>query len=327
MKFKKELSKLTLAMLSTIILTSGVYASDNNLQIMPISADTPTLISVDKPVLINAPVNYVPLREVFEEASYKVDWVNETRTIEISLDDTKIATISTKDNTILVEKDMILPVDMKIENDKSYINLTGLTDYFPKLEKDYSDKLTASLKEYPGVKGIVKKVTLVDDNLYILVEGIALGKGNLEQIVLKTNDNTTILGVDKNDIKEGMILTGTYDFRTTRSMPAQSSANLIVFDEQKAANNFEATIEKITMNESTKSKQILINKIFYTETLRAEQLILNITDETSIKDFQGNELNFSDLKKDMTINLTHDLRVTRSFPGISNALELTVLHN
>ena len=327
MKFKKELSKLTLAMLSTIILTSGVYASDNNLQIMPISADTPTLISVDKPVLINAPVNYVPLREVFEEASYKVDWVNETRTIEISLDDTKIATISTKDNTILVEKDMILPVDMKIENDKSYINLTGLTDYFPKLEKDYSDKLTASLKEYPGVKGIVKKVTLVDDNLYILVEGIALGKGNLEQIVLKTNDNTTILGVDKNDIKEGMILTGTYDFRTTRSMPAQSSAHLIALEEQNTPNNFEATIEKITMNESTKSKQILINKIFYTETLRAEQLILNITDETSIKDFQGNELNFSDLKKDMTINLTHDLRVTRSFPGISNALELTVLHN
>lgn len=327
MKFKKEISKLTLAMLSTLILTSGVYASDNGLQIMPISAETPTLISVDKPVLINAPINYVPLREVFEETGYKVDWVNETRTIEITLDNTKIATINTKDNTILVEKDMILPVDVKIENDKSYINLTGLTDYFPELENDYKDKITASLKEYPGIKGIVKEVTSTNDNLSILIEGIALGKGGLEQILLKINDDTNFLGVDKNDIKEGMILTGTYDLRTTRSIPAQSSAHLIALEEQNTPNNFEATIGKITITESTRSKQILINKIFYTETLRAEQLILNITDETTIKDFEGNDLDFSDLKENMTINLTHDLRVTRSFPGISNALDLTILHN
>lgn len=169
-------------------------------------------------------ITMVPLRQIMEEQlDLEVNWVQETRTVEIGKTPTMITvtigedTYSTKDSV-----NQPLPTETEIVNGVTYVAV----DFF-KLA------LGVDVEEFTEV--IIKEV-LEKDGISILIEGIQEGESSQMETILHITEETEIMNaigdeVDKEELKAGTSIRVVMSEAMTMSLPPQGQAITIIVED------------------------------------------------------------------------------------------------
>ena len=251
----------------------------------------------------------LPLRMVAEGLGYTVNWIDESRTIEL-IQGAQFITFSIDTDSYAFSRraPQQLGTAPKLIGELTYVPLNFVDEilggYYQKFDDGTWEIETLSVVD----------VTKVNEDGSLTVNDIARG-----EVIVKIAEETEFAGEAKfEDIKEGMTISVSYSDAMTMSIPPQVAARKIfltnlpveeVGTEEVKTVEFAGEITEVgegfvTIGDPAKD---------------ADAKTLNISEETVI---EGGEA--ADLKVGVKISGTHAEAMTRSLPPQTNAIKIVI---
>lgn len=263
----------------------------------------------------------LPLKSVLENLGYTINWDEEKRAIVVKEQEIEIIRINVDNKDMALKGDGTIPVNMEIKEGRSFVPMDFFEDFLKaKVSMDETGVIKISTEsniELPEILGTVEEVKNLEGQIRVLVKEETEDHGALNEVMLSVDEDTTFIGIKKEEIKEGMKLKVSYGPIITRSIPAQSVARKVEAVDAIASN--QNLIEgKITEIEDQKdSRKILVGDF-------QEGMYLIVSKDTEIVDENGDTLKAEELQKDMSVKAYHSNIMTMSLPPISQALKIVI---
>ncbi|MBQ4110958.1 MAG: hypothetical protein IJC74_08760 [Clostridia bacterium] len=249
-------------------------------------------------------ITMLPLRAVAEGLGYTVNWIDESRTIELT-QGAQFITFSIDADSYAFSRRA--PIELgtvpKLIGEFTYVPLNFIDEIlggcYQKAEDGTWEFETLSVVD----------VTKINEDGSLTVNDIARG-----EVIVKIAEETEFSGEAKfEDIKEGMTISVSYSDAMTMSIPPQVAARKIFLTnlpvEEVSGIEFAGEITEVgegfvTIGDPAKD---------------ADAKTLNISEETVI---EGGEA--ADLKVGVKISGTHADAMTRSLPPQTNAIKIVI---
>ncbi|MFD3271404.1 SLAP domain-containing protein [Paenibacillus dendritiformis] len=219
----------------------------------------------------------------------------------------------------------VMPLTAAAQENNNKVNGQVVSQQADRYEKDnkHKDLDRPIQQDWLATKGTMEEIRINKDGAYVTVTGEGVQANAQDTVVLALTEDTAV--VDQNGkkahlhqaVKKGWTVTAWYGPKLTRSIPAQGTAEKIVV-ERPSNGNDEHKNEKKTAGIIVNASKDRI------ELLGENPVILNITDETVIKDEKGNKLTADALKNNVRVEASYSAVMTKSLPPISNATSIVV---
>lgn len=261
---------------------------------------------------------YIPLRAICEKLGFQVNWVNDSRTVELVKLPVFITFSVDEDGyTFAKTAPMKLGSAPVIVNDRTYVPSNFVTEILAGSLEVSSEEKAVVISYGEEVFNEVTFVEVDSDGKVVVEDEIG------ETVLLNVTEETIIRDNDGNalkvsDIKEGDKLEVKYGETMTLSLPAQTNAVEIVVLGAVEAEKEEVPYIDAVYVETDETGRILIDSF-----LRGK-LLLNITEETVINDAEGNAVKKEDLTAEKALKVKVSEAMTMSIPAQTNAVEIIV---
>lgn len=274
----------------------------------------------------------VSLRTIAEFIGYKVNWNNESKTIELENDSKIISFKNETDNYTITEKtsdkttksiqlgniaenkDGVTYVPIEFLNKVLYLNIEETENNSINLFYAHTETEAENEIGKAEIKSIDESEILVNDE----EKGeVRLNISSDTQIENENGDKLTL-----KDLKQGDKLTVTYGLAMTFSIPPMNNPIKIVLNSNDKNNNPEnSKTGNAEFMEDIKDNKVLINDT------ELGEVILNISDDTEILDKDGNKTDAKSIKKGVNAKITYGEIMTSSLPPINNPVKIEIQNN
>jgi len=271
-------------------------------------------------------VMMIPLRALAEALGFNVEWQGETSTIILTKGPVYITMNALKDGyTFSKTAPMLLGTAPILDSGVTFVPSQFVVDVLGGAYRtnengviDIFDNEHKNIALIESVNAEEKQVTVND---------IVMGKVilNISDETLITDEQGTVVAFDK--LTEGNTLKITYSEAMTRSLPPQNTPDVIVVLSASPAvtipSHEEVAASDVAVIQSVKVEE---NAITVNDAVRGE-VVLVVSDETDIKDIDGNSIKADALKDGMTVEIVYGEAMTMSIPPINNPVSIKVISN
>lgn len=263
----------------------------------------------------------IPLRGICEELGFEVNWQEESRTIEIvklpiyitcspDFDGyafSKMAHQPLGKAPVLVEGTTYVPTGFVSEI------LGGTIDTSDDIKITYGEEVqqeNESVQEAPVASVYATEIS--EDSLTVM--DFVYG-----EVIVNVTEDTQIVNsegkaVKLADIDTSMQLNVTYGETMTMSLPPMTTASKIEITSEIAKVIKEGKVSEIVAQEG-KVTQIILGE---------NEVALNVSEETSVKDAEGNEKSLADIKEGTVLKARTNGMATMSIPAQMPTLEIVI---
>ncbi|WP_246314519.1 copper amine oxidase N-terminal domain-containing protein [Paenibacillus foliorum] len=339
---KKSLAVLTL---STMMTTGAAYASTDNVQ--PIKALTPVTIQAAMSTITinlngesltengyqspNAAEPMLPLRAVAEKLGYTLTWNQETLSVDLNKGPL-FTTVKTGEDRYGINKMITtLGTAPDLSDNKMYVPASFVS-------KVLNESVTVQ-----GNSVSITSVTLTEQQKKVQATGVITairteGKYSSVQIqgigteglVLNVGDETLYQMLDGtklslSDLHVGLTVVAEHSLAATLSLPPQTpTSKITVLDPARQADllGTAGQIEEVRSSEDGKTS-ILIKGTKLSDSSQSE-IVLQLTDETSIINKNGESVEKAQLVKGAQVVGFYGPAMTRSLPPMGKAWKVVV---
>lgn len=310
----KKIFSLALAGALTLSSMAAMAADDNKVIVNgnEIAADYIVTEAGDK---------MVPLRGICEELGFEVNWIEDSRTIEIvkmpiyitcspdfdGYSFSKMAHQPLGTAPVLLEGTTYVPA--------AFVNeiLGGTIDTAEDITITYGEEKAETEAPADALPTASVYATEIGENSLTVVD-FTLG-----EVILNVTEDTEIVDVEGNAIElsaidPSMQLNVTYDVTMTASIPAQTNAVKIAVTNEIAQIVKEGTVSEV-ITEDGKIIQIILGE---------NEVALNVADETVVKHADGSEKTLADITVGTVLKVRTNGMSTMSIPAQMPALEIVI---
>ena len=260
----------------------------------------------------------IPLRGVCEELGFEVNWIEESRAIEIVKMPIFITCSPDFDGyafsrmahqplgtaPILVDGTTYVPVGFVSEI------LGGTIDASKDIEITYDQEEEANPETAPTASVYA---TEIGENSLTVMDFV------YGEVIVNVTEDTKIVDsegkeIKLSDIDASMQLNVTYGETMTMSLPPMTTASKIEVTGEIAKVIKEGTVSEIISAEG-KVTQIILGE---------NEVALNVADETIVKDADGNEKALADIKEGTALKARTNGIATMSIPAQMPAIEIVI---
>ncbi len=300
----------------TILSAGAVFAADANaLSINGQVIEDAQVINVDDKT-------FVPVRALCEALGMEVMWDNDAEMVTIVKLPVYVTFSPEADGyTFARTAPMLLGSAPFLKNDRTYVPVNFIDEILQqKYELSENGDINVTAEVDKSVGAIILEKTVDGENLSITVEDSKRG----EEVVANITAETVI--VDENGetltteaLTEGASIKIEYAEFMTMSIPPMTNA--VKIQVMGAAEDAEAAEKVVTILE----KDMENNTITVFDAEKNSAVVLNIAEETVIKDKEGNTATFDALVLGTDITVVYADFMTMSIPPITNALEINIV--
>ncbi len=294
---------------------SSVAFADNDIMLISENPVTEKQIFVngeklDAAYFEDAGVVMIPVRKVCEKLGFTVTWDSETNDVVIEKMPLYYTFNVYKDGyTISRTAPFLLGKDPYVENGITYVPLSFVNEILP---------CEGFIEE--GVVDIFSKQDKVHNTVVFggETEGMLIVyDAKIGEVIANVSDETIVEG-DLSAIEAGQVLDIVYDDFLTLSLPPITNALEIKVMQGEFAEKISSVILEVTSDDA--SKGVLVGN----PENAAEQIFLNVAENTVLLSKDGEELSFDALQKGMQITAVASNMATRSLPPQRNAYSIRV---
>jgi len=264
-------------------------------------------------------ITMMPLRSVAETLGYTVNWIGETKTIELTRG-AQFITMSIDNDSYAFSRraPQTLGAAPTLVGDVTYVPVSFATEI---IDGSYSVNEDGT---YKVVLSNLATVLEVNSENSILVEDDYLG----EVVVFVTEETQITKGLDRriykiDDLTKGARLEIEYSAAMAQSLPPQASAvkiNIVEMGEEK-----EEAEEAVSLSVSGAITEITEDGMVIVESEERGEVALIVTDETVItKGLDRRIYKIDDLEVGMKITAEHEEQMTFSLPPQTAALTIAI---
>lgn len=264
----------------------------------------------------------IPLRAVCEELGFEVNWVEESRAIEIvklpifitcspDFDGyafSRMAHQPLGTAPVLIEGTTYVPT--------GFVNeiLGGKIETGDDIKITYGEEKTEEEVPSEEIPSASVYATEIGENTLTVVDFV---RG---EVILNVTEETEIVDAEGkkialSDIDPSMQLNVIYDEAMTLSIPAQTNAVKIEMTNEIAHIVKEGTVSEVVTDEEGKITQFILGE---------NEVALSVGEETIVKDAEGNEKSLSDIEKGMALKARTNGMATMSIPAQMPTLEIVI---
>lgn len=320
----KRINKIVAGALCAAILTTGAAFAADNAVTEPLTVKT-SGISVngellDKASTINTEATvYIPVRALCEKLGMQVEWDNEVERVIISKLPVYI-TFSVNEDAYTFAKTAAMKLGFMpiMKADRTYVPVSFVTEILGGMFEIAEDGTVEINTEADNLVTVeIIEVKKDEEGIVLSVNDYSRG----ENVVVNVTDETEILYEDgtvaeADVLSEGMELSVKYaDFMTMSIPPITNAVKLVI---ERAADTVEKNASVVSVDAENKQLTVMYDKT-------DAQLVLNITEETTVEDKDGNAVDYKTLDEGAELYIENADFMTRSIPPMTNAIKIVVL--
>lgn len=266
----------------------------------------------------------IPLRGVCEELGFEVNWVEESRSIEIvklpifitcspDFDGyafSKMAHQPLGTAPVLIDGTTYVPVGFVTEI------LGGQLETANGIKISYGENVQKPDETAPEAESSAVSVyaTQIGENNLTVMDYV------YGEVIVNVSKDTKIVdsegkAINLSDIDKSMQLNVTYGDAMTASLPPITTAKKIEMTNEIAQPIIQGSVSEV-LTRDDKIVQFIIGD---------NEVALNVSEETMVKDIDGNEKKLQDIKKDSLIKARTNGISTMSIPAQMPTLEITII--
>ncbi|MDO4563727.1 MAG: stalk domain-containing protein [Clostridia bacterium] len=253
----------------------------------------------------------IPLRAVFENLGYTVEWNQDEKSVSLEKGDTKIVLAIDKESYTFDESELDFDVAPYLFEDTTYASVDIITD---------------AVGGRISIDGEIMSIIVLKNVTVNLIEDGSLTVTDTEigEVVLHVWEETQIvrdnLPAALGDIKEGDVINVLYSPAMTMSLPPQTTALIIELEPSASDDGVELQTVELTgtIESADEDDSVLLNSDGTTYRLI-------ISDETNIHHAK-NKMRYTaaDLEEGMTVSAIVSSAMTRSIPAQCAAYEIVI---
>lgn len=264
----------------------------------------------------------IPLRGVCEELGFEVNWVEESRAIEIVKMPIFITCSPDFDGYAFsrMAHQPLGTAPILVEG-TTYVS-TGFVSEILGGSIDTSDDIKITYGEEKAEEEAAPEVAAPTASVY----ATEIGENSLTvmdfvygEVIVNVTEDTQIVdsegkAIKLSDIDTSMQLNVTYGETMTMSLPPMTTASKIELTGEMAKVVKEGSVSEITADEG-KVTQIILGE---------NEVALNVSAETIVKDAEGNEKSLADIKEGTALRARTNGMATMSIPAQMPTLEIVI---
>lgn len=265
----------------------------------------------------------IPLRDILDKLELEITWNNDSKTAEFL----KGALWT----SVQVDKDQyIFGTAPVLKNGKLYVPASFFSEILSGSVSTEKEGVSISFeqqRETTTTTGIITKITKDDKYPSVKINGIAMNG-----LVLNVGEDTLYQAADGsaltiNDLKIGQSVEVEHAIIATLSLPPQTPTYRITVKDKDYKAEWLGTdgkIQEVADADSTDPVRIRVQGSAISAS-SPEEVILNITEATTLIHVDGTKAAVDELTKDTKVVTFYSPLLTRSLPPISNAEKVIVV--
>ncbi len=319
----KNIKKIVIAAIAATTLAATAFAAPN-----AITVNNQALEGIS--YIVNEGKAMLPVRAICEKLGFTVEYDEPTDTVTLVKLPVTISFVPTVDGyTFARTAPMKLGTDPILVNDRTYVPVEFFKEIIPGsyTEQDgtisitWGEEAAEAQPEQSAPETVIATCSIKE----IAKESILVADYERGEVVVFVTDETVITDKDGKAVKAAELdinseYTIEYAPAMTMSLPPQVAAIKITQSVNEAKDVVEGEVCEI-LSENGKVTAFAIGN----SENPAEQTVLNIADETSIKGADGQDFKAEDIKVGSYIRAITSTMTTRSLPPQKAAFAITVM--
>lgn len=337
----KNIKKIIPAAMVAATLTVTAFASSDDIAVIaPAPVNAPNTISVNNNALegasyiVNNDRVMLPVRAICENLGFTVEYDEANDTVTLVKLPVTISFVPTVDGyTFAKTAPFKLGIDPILVNDRTYVPQEFFTEVMNATytEKDgvativWGEETATVTPDESVEQGVAEDITSTFSIKEIGEKSILVADYNRGDVVLHIAEETVITdkegkAISLADLDVDSEYTVVYSPAMTLSIPPQTTAIKITQTENAAKDVVEGEVCEVVTKDGKVTAIVIGNVDDITN-----QTVLNISDETSIKNAEGVQVNAQDIAKGAFVRSVASKMTTRSIPPQKTAYAITVM--